>query len=136
MTSEIPQTCRTPLTSRKRKILRMILSITCHNKHDQEGYDNESSNFASDFNGFTYTTNKGAGYIYTDPSTFESSDYNGNSDTTVVHPVKESETSTDELALDAKPKTSNKRRIRVSEKTVSKAARKSNGRSRRRDSKR
>ncbi|PVH70225.1 hypothetical protein DL98DRAFT_597997 [Cadophora sp. DSE1049] len=65
-------------------------------QHDQEGYDNKPSNFASDFNGFTDTAGvqgaakEGAGYIYTDPSTLESSDYNGSSDTTAAHPVEES----------------------------------------------
>ncbi len=109
-------------------------------QHDQEGYDNKSSNFASDFtsdfNGFTDTAGvQGPGYIYTDPSTFESSDCNGNSDTTVVHPVKESETSADELALDTQPKASSKRRKRASKKTASKVPRKSDGRSGRRGSK-
>jgi len=60
----------------------------------QEGYDNEPPNFASDFNGFTDSVqvqgaaNEGAGYIYTDPSTFESSDYSGPSETTDTSPLR------------------------------------------------
>ena len=45
-------------------------------QHGQEGYDNEPSNFASDFNGFTDTAEmqgaakEGTGHIYTDSSNF------------------------------------------------------------------
>jgi len=50
-------------------------------QHDREGYNNELSNFASDFNGFTDTAEvEGAGYTYTDLLTLESSDYNGPSE--------------------------------------------------------
>jgi hypothetical protein len=75
--------------------------------------------------------NEGAEY---DPSTFESSDYNGNSETTAAHPVEESQTSADELALDMQPKASSKRRKKAL-KIVSKVPRKSDGRSGRRGSK-
>jgi hypothetical protein len=83
----------------------------------QGGYmNNELSNFASE------------------SPTFESSDYNGYSETTDTYPAEESETSPDELALDTYPKStvSNKRRNNASEKTVSKAPRHSDGKSGRR----
>lgn len=82
--------------------------------------------------------NRGTGYLHTDPSTSGSSDYNGSSDTTVPQLVEESQTSIDELALGTytQPKASNKRRNRPSEKTASKAPRKTDSRSRRRGSRR
>ena len=57
--------------------------------------------------------------FYPESSTFESSDYNGLSDTTNAYPAEESETSPDKQALD-RYKTSNKRRNKASGKAVSK----------------
>jgi len=104
----------------------------------QEGYtNNKSSNFASDYEQHveesgSSAVNEVAGYLHTESSTFESSDYNRRSETTDTYPAEESETSPDELALDTRKSTaSNKRRNKASEKTVFKAPHHGDGKSRR-----
>lgn len=84
----------------------------------------------SDFNGPVDESKSSAGaeYLHTESSTFDSSTYNGPSDT---YPVQQSEASADELALDsyATPAIPIKRRHRGSGETVSKAPRHSDGKS-------
>lgn len=67
--------------------------------------------------------NEGEKFINSHWPSLESSGYNDPSETTDTYPAEESETSPDELALDAysTPTASNKRRNRRSQQTVSKA---------------
>jgi hypothetical protein len=73
----------------------------------------------------------GAAYLHTESSTFDSYTYNGHSDMTNTYPGQESETSADELALDlyATPATPSKRPHRGSKRKASKAPRHSHGKS-------